>query len=126
MNPGSNYIGLLLAMLLCGCDQQSMMRAMVPKEDDNVAQYYIGLLRSGDLGPIERDMDPQLKGSGMHTALLQASSLIPRQDPTSVKVVGVNTNRGDNLSQINLIYEYQFGDKWLLINVATQKAGGVF
>lgn len=99
---------------------------MAPKEDDNVAQYYIGLLRSGNLGPIERDMDPQLKGPGMHDALLRAANLIPRQEPTSVKMVGIFTFRGTNLYQTNLTYEYQFAPKWFAINVAIQKSGGVF
>jgi hypothetical protein len=126
MKPGLKWIGLLLAIMLCGCNPASMIQRMASKDDDNVAQYYIGLLRSGNLGPIERDMDPSLKAPGMHDGLLQAANMIPRQDPTSVKMVGTYTNRGSNLYQSNLTYEYQYSDKWLLINVATQKSGDAF
>jgi len=71
-------------------------------------------------------MDPSLNGPGLHDALTQAANLIPRQEPISVKLVGVSTNRTSNLYQTDLTYEYQFSDKWLLINVATQKSENTF
>jgi hypothetical protein len=103
-----------------------MIQRFASPEDENVAKYYIGLLRTGDFGPIERDMDPSLKGPGLHDGLVTAADLIPRQDPTSVKLVGAYTNRGADLRQTNLTYEYQFPDKWLLINVATQQSASAF
>jgi hypothetical protein len=117
---------LSLVLLLSGCNPASMMRVMASREDDAVAQYYIGLLRAGDFGPIERDMDPKFQGPGMHGALLAAANTLPAGEPTSVKMVSVNIFNESDLHQVNLGYEYQFSDKWFLINLATQKRGDQF
>ena len=118
--------GVLLLVLLSGCNRAAILQMIAPKEDEAVAQYYIGLLFAGDFGPIERDIDPTLQGSGMHGALLQAAHLLPGGEPESVKLVGFKTFRGNDLYQTDLTYEYQFSEKWLLINLATQKKGNVF
>jgi len=62
--------------------------------------------------------------------LVKMAQVIPAQTPESIKVVGVHENvfHGHNDSETtttNITLEYQFQSKWLLINVATQKKGGV-
>ena len=48
--------GVLLLVLLSGCNRAAILQMIAPKEDEAVAQYYIGLLFAGDFGPIERDL----------------------------------------------------------------------
>ena len=55
------------------------MRDIVPKEDEDVAQYYIGLFREGQLAPIEGDIDPALKTPNLHGELGEMLALIPHQ-----------------------------------------------
>lgn len=102
------------------------MNIMAPKEDENVAQYYIGLLREGQLEPIERDLDPSLKDPNFHNTMVKVAGRIPHNQPASVKLVGCDVFKASNLRRINLTYEFQFSDQWMLINVATQKKKDVF
>jgi hypothetical protein len=116
----------LLTLFLCGCNRASVMKLMEPQEDQNVAQYYINLLRAHDLGPIERDVDPTLKNTGLHPSLVQAANQIPPEEPVSMKLVGFDINYLNKTRRTNTVYEYEFSKGWLLINVATQKQGNVF
>lgn len=116
--------GLLCLLLLAGCDQSRLIAAFSSPADERVSAHYIELLRKQDYAAIERDLDPSIAAPGVHDALVAAASLIPAQPPLSVKVVGVRSVDGNGVHSSNYTYEYQYPDKWLLINAAVKKAGG--
>jgi hypothetical protein len=120
-------IGILLLIVFSGCNQNndSLINKFTPPEDEAIATNYIALLRQNKFEPIEKDLDPSLKSAITQDTLTKMAAAIPPQDPVSVKVIGAQQFRDPNFYRINLSFEYQFPSKWLLINVATQKKGGV-
>jgi hypothetical protein len=121
-------ISLLLLIILPGCtpaDPASQIKRLTPPKDQTIATNYIALLRQNKFEQIEKDLDPSIKSALTQDTLVKMAEAIPPQDPVSVKVIGAQQARGPDLYKINLSFEYQFPSKWLLINVATQKKGGV-
>jgi hypothetical protein len=118
-------IGVLLLIISSGCNQNSLIKKFTPSGDEAVATNYIALLRQNKFDRIQNDLDPSIKSALTEDTLTKMASEIPPQDPISVKVIGAQQVRNPDLYQINLSFEYQFPSKWLLINVATQKKGGV-
>ncbi len=119
-------IGIVLLMTFSGCgDPDSLIKKFTPPEDEAIATNYIALLRQNKFEPIEKDLDPSLRGALTQDTLVKMAQAIPVQDPISVKVIGAQQVRNPSFYRINLSFEYQFPSKWLLINVATQKKDGV-
>ena len=98
---------------------------MTPPEDKAIAKNYIELLRQGNFDQIEKDLDPSIKSSDIRETLTKMANLIPVINPESVKVVGTQIMNGPSWRTANITFEYQFSEKWLLINVATQKKNEV-
>jgi hypothetical protein len=121
-------ISLLLLIILPGCtpaDPANQIKRFAPPEDEAMATNYIALLRQNKFEQIQNDLDPSLKNALTQDTLAKMVKVIPPQDPVSVKVVGAQQVRDPDIYKINLSFEYQFPSKWLLINVAIQKKGGV-
>ena len=118
-------VTLLLLTALSACSQAEMMKKMTPAEDERTALGYIDSLRHNQYQEIEKDLDPSIQSATMHDTLVKMAGLMPPQEPLSVKVVGVNTSFISGLRKSNITFEYQYPTQWLLINLATQKAGNV-
>lgn len=123
MRLSKAVLGLLCLLLVAGCDESRMIAAFSSPADEKVAAHYIELLRNHDYGAIERDLDPSIKAPGVHDALVAMASLVPAKPPLSVKVVGVRTSDGAGVHSSNYTYEYEYPDKWLLINAAVKREG---
>lgn len=120
-----SVICLLMVIVLFGCDQASMLEKMTPPEGESIAKNYINLLRQNSFEQIEKDLDPSIKTPDIRETLVKMAEMIPTRDPDSIKVVGSHVFHGPDVSRTNITFEYQFQQKWLLINVATQKRGGI-
>jgi hypothetical protein len=118
-------IGVLFLIIFSGCNQDSLIKKFTPPEDEAIATNYIALLRQNKFEQIQNDMNPSIKTAFTQDLLIKMAEAIPPQDPVSVKVIGAHQVHGSDLYKINLSFEYQFPSKWLLINVAIQKKGGV-
>lgn len=121
-----SLIPIVMILLLAGCDQASMMKKMTPPEAESVAKGYVDLLRQNRLDEIEKNLDSSIKTPDIHSTLVKMAQMIPTQQPESIKVVGAHKNVFNGLKEpktttTNIVFEYQFQSKWLLINVATQK-----
>lgn len=118
-------MAMMAMVLITGCGQTSMMTAMTPSADEQVAKNYIDLLRQHKFEQIESDIDPGIRTPELHETLSKMAASIPAQAPISVKVVGANTFSSPGLYKSNITFEYQFPDKWLLAKVVVQKKDGV-
>jgi hypothetical protein len=114
-------------LILSGCNpnQDGPLRKITPAEDEAVATNYIALLRQNKFEPILANADPSLKSVFTKDLLVKMANAIPPQDPISVKIVGVQQFHNSDRSSINLSFEYQFPTNWTIINVMTQRKGGV-
>jgi hypothetical protein len=123
-------IYIVMIMLLAGCDQADMLKNMTPPEAESAARGYIDLLKQNKFEEIEKDLDSSIKTADIRDSLVEMAQMIPAQKPESIKVVGAHVNvfhgpKDPETTTTDITLEYQFQSKWLLINVATQKKGGV-
>ena len=121
-------IGIAFCASLVGCNQATFVKSWTPPNAESTARGYVDLLRQGQFDQIERDLDPSIVDSNLRDTLAKMAAIFPAGNPQSIKVVGVNTDVGVNIphrqdtSKITL--EYQFPNKWLLVNIATEKKRG--
>ena len=109
-----------------GCSQDALLQKFASAEDQATAKKYVDDLRTGRYAEIEAVADPSIKGPTMRGTLEQMAGLIPDEEPSSIKLVGAETTKGPGGTIKNLTFEYGFGDKWLLVNLATQSRADVF
>jgi hypothetical protein len=120
-------IALVFVVLLAGCSRESMMKAFASPEDEQQAKHYIGLLQAHKFDEIENDIDPAIKAksTSLDQTLQTMAAEMPAGQPLSVKLVNASFLTSNTLHKSKLIYEYQYPDQRVLINVATQKKDGV-
>jgi hypothetical protein len=120
-----HYLALLLSLLLVvSCDGEALIQKFSSPEDRATARAYIDQLRAREFDAIEKAADPSIKSSTLHATLEQMSNLIPAGEPVSVKVVGAQTFYEAGANSVNTTFEFDFGGKWFLINVAVKSKDG--
>jgi hypothetical protein len=119
----ASLLGCLGLSLLTGCSPEAMMDKFTTPEDKARASGFIQNLRDGRLDVIEVALDPQLKSPNVRATLEQMRAMIPEGEPDSVKLVGVSTETHNGIRSSNLTYEYEFDNRWFLINCATRLDG---
>jgi hypothetical protein len=115
---------LLSLSLLAGCSQEALVAKFTPDKENKIARAYIDQLQRQEFENIEAHLDPSLKTSNIRAILEKMSSLFPKEAAKSVKTVGANTVFSNSGKDVNLTYEFEYPDKWLLVNVATRDKGG--
>lgn len=116
------FILTLVAML--GCSQEDLLQKFSSPEDQATAKSYIDRLRARNFDEIERALDPSIRAPNIRDTLAKMAALIPNQEPTSIKLVGAQTSDTSDAKTVNITFEYNFGDKWLLANVAVRDRQG--
>jgi hypothetical protein len=106
-----------------GCNQEALLRKFASPEDQATAKKYIDALRAERYEEIEAVADPAIQGPTLRGTLQQMAALMPDEEPSSVKLVGAQTQKNSQGTTKNLTFEYRYGEKWLLVNVATQRKG---
>ena len=120
------HVAYLFALiLLCGCSQESLLQKFSSVQDQAIAKSYIDKLRTRDFDAIENAADQSIKSPTLRNTLVQMANQIPNQEPTSVKLVGAKTFHMASTTTVNTTFEYKFGPKWLIANVAIQDKKGV-
>ena len=119
------HLACLVALFfLSACSQEDLLQKFFTPEDQATAKIYIDRLRTHDFDEIERAADQSIKGPNLRSTLVQMADQIPAQYPTSVKLVGAQTFHLPAGTMTNTTFEYDFGGKWLLANVAVQEKNG--
>ena len=122
VNPMRVMILVLSALLLFGCNQKQMLEKISTPSDQALVKGYIADLQAGRLDLVESKLDPSLNTPGVRDSLVRAAELLPKGSPTSVKLVGAQRFISSSGTRTTTIFEYQWGDKWFLCNVAVQKS----
>ena len=121
------YLGwLLFVNLLTACSQEEMLQKFASPEEQAVARKYIDQLRNRNFSEIEKAADPSIASPALESKLTEMAALIPSDPPLSVQLVGAHrfssTTAG---TTVDLVFEYQFRDRFVVANVATKTIGGV-
>jgi hypothetical protein len=117
---------LVLLASLAGCSQDALLQKFASAEDQATAKKYIDHLRAEQFAEIEAVADPGIQGPQLRSTLEQMAQLLPDSEPTAAKLIGAQTLQGAGGITKNLSFEYQFGERWLLLNVATREKDGRF
>jgi hypothetical protein len=112
--------------LATACSQEDILRKIATPAQQDIARAYIEKVRNRDFADIEKAADPRIAADLQGGTLDKMAALIPAGAPTSVKLVGANEFSSKQAgTTLNLTYEFQFGDKFILINVARKTKDGV-
>lgn len=112
------FATLLVLLFLSACNQDEILQKFSSPADQAEARAYINQLRNHDYASIERAMEETLKGPDIRNTLASMAAVIPAGEPSSVKLVGAHVQKTPGTTIVNSTFEYQFGSRWLLINVA--------
>jgi hypothetical protein len=115
---------VLALIALIGCSQEELLQKFSTPEDQATARNYIDRLRTRNFEEIENALDPSIRTQNIRDMLVTMAALIPDQEPSSVKIVGAQTFSASDARTVNTTFEYSFGDKWLLANVAVRDRQG--
>ena len=113
-----------LVLLLVGCSQEELLERFASKEDQAVATTYIEKLRARDFEALENEIDPSIKPADLRSKLEGMAASIPQGEPTSRKLVGAHSFSTPDSKTLNTTFEYGFGGRWVLINVALKDQNG--
>jgi|SRR5882672_73946 len=119
-----NLVHLVVLLTLLGCSQEDLLQKFSSPEDQATAKGYIDHLRARNFDEIEKAADPTIRSPNLRGALTKMADQIPNQEPNSLKLVGAQTFHTSGTTMVNTTFEYNFGDKWLLANVAIQDKNG--
>ena len=117
-------MALAALILLAGCNKASLIEHFSTPEDQALAKRYIEQLRARQFDEIDRALDPSLRKGDVRGMLAQMAAMIPAGEPTSLKPVGATKFFNGGAMSLNTTFEYGFGDRWFLINVAVQEKDG--
>jgi hypothetical protein len=110
--------------MLVGCNQEELLQKFSSPEDQAVAKGYIDHLRARNFQEIEKAIDPSIRSPDLRDTLTKMAGFIPPGEPNSIKLVGAQRHQAAATTLVNTTFEYNFGDKWLLANVAIQDKNG--
>jgi hypothetical protein len=110
--------------VLVGCNQEELLQKFSTPEDQAVAKGYIDHLRARNFQEIEKAIDPSIRSPDLRDTLTTMAGFIPAGEPNSIKLVGAQRHTAPAATLVNTTFEYNFGDKWLLANVAIQDKNG--
>jgi hypothetical protein len=104
-------------LCLCGCSRSAVVKMVISSEDETFARKYVDLLRRGDLDQVEQKLDPSISSADVRNTLDKMAGIFPAGEPESTKVVGYNIHH-------SLTLEYEFPDKWLLVDMSIKRVDG--
>jgi len=114
---------LLTLSVASGCEGQETLQKLASAEEQALAQQYVEYLRKRDVDEIVKVADPSIQSATLRNTLLTMADLMPAEPALSTKLVGVQRQAFVNQDQttLNLTFEYEYANKWILANIATKK-----
>jgi hypothetical protein len=114
----------IASIALVACSQDELLQKFSSPEDQATAKGYIDELRAHKFEDIEKSLDPSIRTANIRGTLTRMAGLIPGGEPTSMKLVGAQSSYSSGAKTVNTTFEYSFGGKWLLANVAVLNRNG--
>jgi hypothetical protein len=115
---------IAFCLTLSGCSRAALLKMLTPPEDETFARKYVDLLRQQAFDQIEQELDPSIAGSDVRNTLATMAGVFPGGEPKSTKVVAYSFRHGRQSSTDSVTLEYEFPDRWLLVDMSIQRTGG--
>lgn len=125
----SLFLGLILLVGISGCDPQQTIEKFASDAEKHRAIELIDTMRAGKVDAIAPKFSRSLQSPGLRPTLVQMSTLMPAGEPRKRTLVGAYVNVMNGVRSSNLTYQYDFGDRWFLVNCAYAESGpdaGIF
>ena len=113
---------ILAAGALAGCN---FPVKFATDQQEAVAKGWLQQLRDRHFDAIEAAADDALRTDALRPELEKMADAIPPGEPTSVVLVGDQHFASSAGNAVNLTYEYDYGGRYLLANVAVRTKDGV-
>ncbi|MCW5650054.1 MAG: hypothetical protein KIS62_09930 [Ramlibacter sp.] len=113
-----------LALALAGCDQEAMLQRMVPQEEAALAKELVAKIAAKDFTAVDERLASNLRTPEARAQLEQLATLLPPERPKSIRVVGSHTMSKSETTTYDLTFEYEYPQRWLLVNTVLQKRNG--
>jgi hypothetical protein len=119
-----NLACLVVLLVLVGCSQDDVLQKFSSPDDQATAKGYIDRLRARNFDELEKAADPSIQSPNLRDTLTKMAALVPSQEPNSIRLVGAQRFHASDTTTVNTTFEYNFGDQWMLANVAVQDKNG--
>lgn len=116
-------VRLTAVLALVGCDKQAVLEGFVPDDQEQFARSYVELIRARDFDAAEEALEPSIRKPETRATLEEIANLFPPEEPTRVRLVNANKTTGTAGSQIDLAFEYEYPNNWLLAQVVLNLQG---
>jgi hypothetical protein len=117
-------IWICASVLMVACSQEDWIKKVAPADQQEIVRHFIEQLRNRDFADIKKAADPSIAADLNDRILEKMADAIPKGDLTSVKLVGATSFSSSKEGKtLNISYEFQFGDKFVVINVARKLKG---
>jgi hypothetical protein len=112
--------------LLAACTQDAIIQKFTSPEEQATAKQYIEQLQNRDFSEIEHVVAPAIAGPTLESTLTKMADLLPAGPPTSIQLVGAHrmSSLSDGSTTVDLTFEYRFGDRLVLADLATKTTQG--
>jgi len=94
---------------------------MTPKEEDALAKHFVELLQDRNFAAVEALFADDTLTEAQRRLLPSVAEIIPAGRPIDIVTEGVNFRRDARGTVTQLIYQYEFPNKWFLITVVVMR-----
>jgi hypothetical protein len=117
--PGWRLLFLPLLAWLSACAPGALIEKIADDDKEKIARVYIQRLADGDVFGLVAELDPALRKPNVQAEFTKMTTVLPKEAPTTTNLVGYHVQFFPNqIPQYNLTYQFGYGSKWVLTNVA--------
>lgn len=106
-----------LFLIISGCSMDEIPEKMIPEKADKYANEFLtDLIIKGDIDKCYDKFDNQIKNKKAKTFLINTNNNLAGKEIVNKRIIGsrwTTFNSGENTTNYQLNYEYQFKDFWV-------------
>ncbi len=115
------FIAAITLLALTSCIQQKIDTSQVPDDSSNFYQLRLDELRTEEYNKLLPYLHPNAIEKPTAQTLQQVASKLPQGGLFSAELIGFQTEKKINYTNIHLTYEYQFAAGWAVIEMVLHK-----
>jgi hypothetical protein len=111
---------------LAGCNPQPILEQLIPGEAIAFARGHVEHVRQRDFEAVTREVHPDLRTGRLKAEVETMAALFPASAPEDLRLVQSFTTRRGDEALIDLVFEYEYSDRFVLADVVVQPVGPGF
>jgi hypothetical protein len=106
-----------------GCSASSVAKKLAPQDVQDASERVIADLRARRFGAVKEQLTDELRGRNLAGVFERMAGTFPDGRPTSVAIIGYDAIASTSGSRLDITYEYQFPDSWVVAQLAWTRDG---